>query len=203
MPHPPLIACHECDLLHRLGPLPPGSAARCRRCDALLVYARSNSLERTLALACAGLVLILLANAFPFLDFEIQGRVQRTLLVSGILELHRQEMTVLALLVSFTTIVAPLAHLLGLLYVLLPLVAGFRLPGVFRVFRLMRRFQPWSMMEVFMLGVLVTIVKLAKMAQIVPGAAVYCFMALILVLAACTATLDPHAVWERWQASAP
>jgi paraquat-inducible protein A len=67
----------------------------------------------------------------------------------------------------------------------------------------MRRFQPWSMMEVFMLGVLVTIVKLAKMALIVPGPAVYCFMALILVLASCTATLDPHQVWERWEGRCP
>lgn len=199
MPPPHLIVCHECDLLHRVVAVPAGAVARCRRCDALLLHPKANSLERTLALAFAGLVLILLANTFPFLDFEIQGRVQRTLLVSGIQELYRQGMHTLALLVLFTTIVAPLAHLLGLIYVLLPLVAGFRLPGIFRVFRLMRRFQPWSMMEVFMLGVLVTIVKLAKMAQIVPGAAVYCFMALILVLAACTATLDPHQVWERWE----
>jgi len=203
MRHSQLIACHECDLLHRMVEVPAGAAVRCRRCDALLRHPKVNSLERTLALAVAGLVLILLANTFPFLDFEIQGRVQRTLLVSGILELFRQEMHTLALLVMFTTIVAPLAHLLGLLYVLVPLVVGLRLPGRFRVFRLMRRFQPWSMMEVFMLGVLVTIVKLAKMAQIVPGPAVYCFMALILVLASCTATLDPHQVWERWEGRCP
>ncbi len=50
-----------------------------------------------------------------------------------------------------------------------------------------------------MLGILVSIVKLAKMAEIVPGVAVYSFMALIFVLAACTASVDPHLVWKRWE----
>jgi paraquat-inducible protein A len=52
---------------------------------------------------------------------------------------------------------------------------------------------------VFMLGILVSVVKLAKMAQIIPGIASFCFMALIFVLAACLASLDPHEVWGHWE----
>jgi paraquat-inducible protein A len=106
-----------------------------------------------------------------------------------------------ASLVFLTTILAPFLQLLGLAYILLPLKIDRMAPGTFRVFRLFHGIQPWSMMEVFMLGILVSIVKLAKMAQIVPGIAVYSFMALIFVLAACTASLDPHLVWERWEKS--
>ena len=64
-------------------------------------------------------------------------------------------------------------------------------------FRLVRGFKPWGMVEVFMLGILVAFVKLAKMANLIPGIALYAFLALIFVLAASAAALDPHIVWNR------
>jgi paraquat-inducible protein A len=65
------------------------------------------------------------------------------------------------------------------------------------VFRLLRRFQAWSMMEVFMLGILVSLVKLADMAKIVPGIALWSFVLLIPVVAGATSSLDPQSVWRR------
>ncbi len=65
------------------------------------------------------------------------------------------------------------------------------------MFRLLRRVESWSMMEVFLIGILVSLVKLADMAQIVPGIAIWSFALLIPVLVAATASLDPHLVWER------
>lgn len=193
------IACHECDLLHHVTGVPAGGTARCRRCGALLLQPKDGGLDLPLALAVAGLVLTALANTFPFLGFQLSGRLQQTVLASGILELYAQNMPGLASLVLFTTVLAPAANLLGLIYVLLPLKLGRRAPYMYVVFRLMRAFQPWSMLEIFMLGILISIVKLSKMAQIIPGTAVYCFMALIFVLAACSASLDPHAVWASWR----
>jgi paraquat-inducible protein A len=194
-----LLACHECDLLHRIPEVPEGGVAACRRCGAILLKRKRNSIERTLALSIAGLTLFAVANGFPFLAFEIQGHVQQATLLTGIRELYAQGLAGLAGLVFLTTVLAPFIQLLGFLYVFLPLKADRQFPGMFRVFRFLHRIQPWSMMEVFMLGILVSIVKLAKMAQIVPGVAVYSFMALIFVLAACTASVDPHLVWERWE----
>jgi paraquat-inducible protein A len=108
-------------------------------------------------------------------------------------------MQALAILVFCTTILAPLAQLLGMLYVLLPL-RHLRVPPKFAlVFRFVHSVQPWSMMEVFMVGILVSVVKLAKMAQIVPGIAIFSFFALIVVLAAATVSLDSHEIWERWE----
>jgi paraquat-inducible protein A len=194
-----LIACHECDLLHRVTSVPPGSVARCCRCGCVLSRPKRDSLERTLALTVSGLVLFALSNVFPFLSFKLQGLVQQTLLVTGIRQLHEQGMTGLAVLVAFTTLIAPGIQLVGLLYILVPLRHNRVSPGLFQVFRLFRSLQPWGMMEVFMLGILVSIVKLAKMAQIVPGIAAFSFMALIFVLAAAMASLDPHEVWDRWR----
>jgi paraquat-inducible protein A len=194
-----LIACHECDLIHRVKPLPKKGVASCIRCGAVLYRHKPDSLERTLALSLAGLILLAVANAFPFLAMKMGSQVHQTTLITGIKELYIQGMQPLAALVFFTTILAPLGQLLGMLYVLLPL-RHHRVPPKFApVFRFVHSVQPWSMMEVFMVGILVSVVKLAKMAQIVPGIAIFSFFALILVLAAATVSLDPHEVWERWE----
>ena len=192
-----LIACHECDLLHRVQPLPDGGAARCVRCDALLYYQKKDSLDRTLALTIAGLVLFIVANTFPFLAMKSGGLVRETTLITGIKGLYLQGMEALALLVFLTIILVPLVHIAGMLYVLVPL-KGNRVPRYLPlVFRFIRSLQPWAMMEVFMLGILVSMVKLGKMATMVPGLAVYSFVVLIFVLAGAAASLDPRIVWDR------
>jgi paraquat-inducible protein A len=195
----PLIACHECDLIHRVKPLPRKGIANCIRCGALLYRHKPNSLERTLALSMAGLILFAVANYFPFLALKMGSQVHHTNLITGIKVLYQQGLQALAVLVLITTILAPLTQLLGMIYVILPL-RRHRVPPMFaRVFRLVHLLQPWSMMEVFMLGILVSVVKLAKMAQIIPGIAIFSFFALIVVLAAATVSLDAHEVWERWE----
>lgn len=192
-----LTACHECDLIHRIQPLPPGGTAKCSRCGAVLHSHKKNSLDRTLALTIAGLTLFALANAFPFLSMKIQAQVQESVLFTGILELYAEGRRAVSLLVLFTTIVAPLVQLLGLLYVLLPLKFNRRPLMLAQVFRIVQTISPWSMLEVFMLGILVSVVKLADMATIVPGISLFAFMGLIFVLAASAASLDPHLIWER------
>jgi paraquat-inducible protein A len=192
-----LIACHDCDLLSRLPELPEGTSAWCARCGALLRKRRRNSIERTLALTIAASVLYAVANVFPFLSFEMQGRVTQTTLASGVFDLWQQGVHGIAVLVGFTAVAAPLAQLALLLYVLLPVHLG-RVPWqMHRMFRLLRRIQPWSMMEVFLVGILVAVVKLADLAEVVPGLALWAFGGLIVVLAGALATLDPEAVWER------
>jgi paraquat-inducible protein A len=193
-----LVACHDCDLLHRIPPsAADGARGRCLRCGALLFHNKRNSIERTLALATAGVVLFLVANWFPFLSFDMQGRVTETTLLSGVKELWNEEMRALAALVFTTAVLAPGVQLFLMLYVLLPLHfqrMPWRLPIFFRA---LRHVQPWSMMEVFLIGILVALVKLGDMAEIVPGLAIWSFAILIVVLAAAAASLDPRAVWQR------
>ena len=193
----PLTACHDCDLLSRVPELPEGTSAWCTRCGALLRRRRRNSIERTLALTVAASVLWVVANAFPFLSFEMQGRVTQTTLASGVFDLWEQGVVAVAVLVGFTAVLAPAVQLGLLLYVLLPVHLG-RVPWqMHRMFRLLRRIQPWSMMEVFLVGILVAVVKLVDLAEVVPGLALWAFGGLIVVLAGALSTLDPEAVWER------
>jgi paraquat-inducible protein A len=190
-------ACHDCDWLQRLGEVPEGAMALCARCGSVLRRRRRNSVERTLALTLAASVLFAVANAFPFLAFDMRGQVTQTTLMTGVFDLWEQGVPEIAALVGFTAVVAPFVQLSLLLYVLLPVHLG-RVPWqMARAFRLLRHVQPWSMMEVFMVGILVAITKLVDMAQVVPGLALWAFAGLIFVLAGALASLDPEAVWER------
>jgi paraquat-inducible protein A len=194
-----LIACHDCDMIQRLPHISEGATVQCVRCGAVLHQKKRNSIERTLALTMAGLVLFGLANTFPFLAFKLEAQVRQTTLLTGIRELYAQGMPELSLVVLLTTVLVPLTQMMCMLYILLPLKFK-RIPmGLPRVFRFIRNLQPWSMVEVFMLGILVSVVKLAKMAKIVPGVSLYSFLALIFVLAAMTASLDSHLIWEKWE----
>jgi paraquat-inducible protein A len=191
-----LIACHECDLVHQLGEVPFGGAARCARCGAPLHRPKRDSINRTLALTLAGVILYLVANTNAFLGFKIGSQVRETVLVTGIYQLYQQDMMIIATLVLFTVVIAPAIHLLSMLYILTPLQMNIiprHLPRVFRAYMFLK---PWGMVEIFMLGILVSVVKLAKMATIIPGVALFAFLALIFVLAAMAVTLDDHVVWE-------
>jgi len=193
----PLVACHECDLLHRIHSLPEGSAAKCTRCGSTLYTHKADSLDRTIAFVIAGLILFVLSNAYPLLILKKEGLFQEATLIQGVFELYRQNMWGLSGLVFLTCILVPGFQLTGLLYVLLPLKFNRVSWMSAHVFRLVRKLQPWGMMEVFMLGILVSIVKLAKMASIVPGLSLYSFGFLIFVLAGAVTFLDPHLVWDH------
>lgn len=194
------LACRDCDGLIRLPPLAEGATARCPRCGGVLRRRRRHGLERTTALALAAAILFVVANVFPFLSFDMQGRETQTTLASGVKGLFDGGYGELAVLVLVTTIVAPLLQILLLLWLLLPLQWNripWRLP---EAFRLLRRVQPWSMMEVFLIGILVAIVKLSGMAHVVPGLALWSFALLMLVLAGAVASFDPDELWDRVEA---
>jgi paraquat-inducible protein A len=193
-----LVACPDCDLLQRLPELPEGGAARCARCGGLLRERPRNGLERTLALALAAAILFAVSNLFPFLAFGMKGQVTQTTLLSGVIDLYQAGYPEVSALVLVTSVLAPMLQTSLLLYVLLPLRFD-RVPWrVAPAFRLLRHVQPWSMMEVFMIGILVAVVKLQGMhAEIVPGLALWSFVALILALAGALASLEPQDVWDR------
>ncbi len=197
MSHLSLIACHECDLIHNLGDVPSGGVARCVRCGCSLYRPKHDSLNRTLALVLTGIILFVIANTHPFLGFKMGAQVRETILATGIYELFFQDMAIIATLVLFTVVLIPATSLLSLLYILIPLKFGrtpTHLAGVLRFYLMLK---PWGMLEIFMLGILVAGFKLAKMATMIPGVALFAFMALIFVLATIYAVFDEHQVWER------
>ncbi len=192
-----IIACHECDLLNSVIDIPVGTTARCARCGVALYSRKKNSIERTLAWAIAGLVFFVLANAYPILIMKSEGVLSETTLFESVKALYAQNMWGVAALVFITCILVPFIQLAGLLYILIPIRLNHSAWQAPLLFRFLRKLQPWGMMEVFMLGILVSIVKLSDMAAVMPGFSLYAFAALVLVLTATVSSMDPYLIWEK------
>ena len=190
-----IIACHECDFLQR-APEGPG-VARCARCGAVLFRSSPASFDRTLAYTLTAVSLFILANAFPIIRLEISANVISTTLLGAVRTLLDQNMPEIAVLVFFTTFLVPAVQLAAMLYLLLPLQFGRMLPGVPKVLSLLGHIKPWGMVEVFMLGLLVSVVKLHSLARVVPGIALWSFCGLVVVMPAMAAAFDPRDLWRR------
>ena len=196
---PRLVACHDCDVLVNLPVLADKAQGRCPQCNALLGRGAHATVERTVALTLAAGLLFLAANVFPLLTMEAGGNTTQATILSGARSLWQQGSPWLAGLVLFTTFLAPLAQIVLMLYILIPLGLGLRAPFARPLFRFIGFLRVWSMAEVFVLGVLVSLVKLADMAEIVPGVALWALGLLIMTLTASLATLEPDEVWDRLQ----
>ena len=196
-----LMACHECDLLTQVPPLPLRGSAYCSRCGSLLLQSKPNSIERSLALTLSSLVLYAVAISFPFLAMKTGGFEQQSSLVTGVWLLYAQKMNGMATVVLLTCLIFPIMQIVGLIYILLPIYLKRSVPFAIQIFRTINNLQPWSMMEVFMLGILVSLVKLAKLAQIIPGISLWAFVLLIFTMAAQLSVLDAHQVWEELEAT--
>jgi len=177
--------------------VPAGTRATCGRCGAVLLASRPDSIERSLALALAALVLWIVANTFPFLSMNIAGRVETSILGSGVWGLYQDGFWELALLVLLFAIVFPLLKIMTWLALLLPVSLGRGSPRLRYLLRFVEHLHPWAMTEVFLLGVLVSYTKLMDMATISAGPALAAFVGLIVVMVWTDVTLETSEVWDR------
>jgi paraquat-inducible protein A len=178
-------------------------AARCSRCGTTLRRARADPLGRGLALTLAAIALLTVMCTTTLMTVSTAGIVHGANLLSGPTELVRRGMTALAIVVVFTTLIAPFVKLLGTAYVL----AGLRLRDpprhVRRVFVLVERLSPWSMIEVFVFGVFVAYVKLGDLVHISLGIGVFALLCLTFVMVWADSVLDRHAVWGALERETP
>jgi paraquat-inducible protein A len=190
-----LVACHECDRLHRREPVPAGARADCGRCGAMLYRHVPDALDRGIALHLAALILLLIANTWPFLGMKVGGLVQQNHLFSGALALYRMGLGELGLVVSLTSIVFPFLLVGGMLWLLIPARLGFVPWFMGPVYRMVRLLDPWALVGVFLLGALIAIVKLQSMATVIPGVALFAFFGALILISAARAGFDPERLW--------
>ncbi|MET0209958.1 MAG: paraquat-inducible protein A [Burkholderiaceae bacterium] len=194
--------CHDCDALQHEVPLQARGIARCWRCDAVLRHPIPRALDRSLALVLTSAVLFVIAQGFTLVQFDMQGQRHATTLTGAVMQLWRQDARLLAVLVSLTTQVLPGLQIGALLWVLAPLVQKRAPIRGAQMLRLIGVLMPWGMVEVFVLGVLVALGKLASLGNIVPGEGLWAFGALILVFTAAITTFDMQTAWQRLDAVA-
>ena len=191
------IACKDCDLLLERVDTPVGDRALCPRCANSLYQPRDNSIEHTLALAITGLLLFLPANLLPVMSMDIVGQESSTTIYEGSLVLFQEGLYWTALLVFFASVVIPLCKLLLMLFISSCLYRERFSPLLPHAFRYYHYLDEWGMLEVYMLGVLVAVVKLKGMASVIPGIGLYCFIALLLVTTLMSSLLDEECFWTK------
>lgn len=192
-----MIACPDCDLLHREQALPEGERGCCVRCGAVLFVRDSGALDRALALTFATAFLLVVANLFPIIIFSYAGRSQGNTLVEGVFWLADGGLQLVALLVFLTSIIFPILRTAGLLYVLLPLRAGAALPGARTVFRSVSAIENWGMLDVYALAILVTVVKLADLADAAISTGCFALIAAAVLMIATGSAIDRRDIWRR------
>jgi paraquat-inducible protein A len=193
---PRLHECQSCGLLQTVPALAPGISAHCSRCGTRLHRARQHPLEHSLALTLAALMLLGVTCVSTLMSVETAGITLHADLLAGPEELIHRGMTALAAVVVFVTVVAPFGKLLGTLYVLVGLRLARPPRHLRRVFVLVERLTPWSMVEVFVFGVLVAYVKLGDLVTITLGTGVFALFALTFVMVWSDGALDHEAVWD-------
>jgi paraquat-inducible protein A len=155
-----------------------------------------DGLERSLAFALAASALLAAACAFPFLSMKAGGLENAMTLPESALELYRNGRELLALLVLAFIMLVPALLLGALLALLVPLVRGRSAPWLVPAGRLVFALGPWSMVEVFVIGVIVSLVKLGAMATIVLGISFWSYAAFAVCLIAALSSLDRAYLWD-------
>ena len=191
----PLLICEHCDTVYRRRPLARGETAHCARCHAVLERHHSLGSGTMLALVLTALVVFVEANVWPIVTFGLNGTRVSTTLWGMIATMWTDDAKVVSLLAAATLFFFPLAKILTLGWLLLFARAGRRAPGFRALMVMLHHLHPWTMSEVFVLGVLVSIVKAHLYFDVVPDVGVFAY-AVLVVLITVFAGIDLRRLWD-------
>lgn len=192
------IACSTCGLIQRVAALEPGTAAHCSRCGFVVSERKSGGLALTAALALAALILYVPANVFPILSMSLHGAYSESTIWDGCVSLLKNRQWFTAAIVFLASIVIPLLKLLGLFF----LVATARYGSIIGerqqawIHKFISLIGPWALLDVFLVAVLVALVKLEKLATILPGPGLAAFAAVVVLTIMASASFDPTLIWS-------
>lgn len=192
-----VVSCQTCGLVQRMDAEPPtGSKVICPRCNFVIHRRKPDSRTRTFCLALAALILYFPANLFPIVTTEYWGMQERTTIFQGIKGLFEQGNFIVGSLVFTTSILTPGIKILGLLF--LSITLPWRRWKRFRcwLFKIIKFIDPWNMLEVTLLAMLVSIAELGEVATVHPGAGVFSFAAVVVLTICATITFDTRLVWD-------
>jgi paraquat-inducible protein A len=192
--------CPDCGLFQSLPSLSAGEAACCLRCGTTLRHGRADSLNRALACALGALALFILALQLPLMDVRAVGHTYQATLFTGPKMLDARGMWEISLVVVFTLVAMPAVQF----FLLLTVLIGLRLPNpprfLPRLFGWLERVRPWSMIEVFLIGLFVAYTRLQAIAYVDVGPALVPLAGTMLCLIAQDAFLDHEQVWDALEA---
>ena len=191
------VCCPNCDEICSIPhPIRPGRY-KCPNCQHLIFRYWPDMVVRLYATNLAALILFVIANYFHLLSFAVVGNRADATLTTAIRYLYQEGDYLLAVAVLMTILVVPLLQILLNLSLFGPLYHGHLPRYAPHALKLLEAFGPWGMLDVFLVGILVSIVKLVKMGTIVPDASFWAFAALIPIMAYGQSVFDPRPIWEE------
>lgn len=191
------IGCLECDLLVTVDALSPGERAKCPRCGHLLTENTEDGLTRSLAFALAAAMLLVMSMSFPFLSLHANGLEKVMTLPRSAYELYLDGYLTIAILVMGPIIIVPAMMIAALVALLLGIRKGKPARWLVPTGRFLFFLNPWSMVEVFVIGVLVSLVKIGAMATVVIGVSFWAYTVFAICFLATLTNLDRVQLWER------
>lgn len=189
-----LIRCHNCGQL-----LKAGSANRCSLCGGKTEARLPQSAQRTLALILSALGFYIPANIFPIMTVTQLGHAEPHTIIGGIMALIQSGMIPVALLVLIASILVPLLKLAGLGLLLLCVYRRWQVNArlftvMYRIIALVGR---WSMLDIFMISILIALVDSRGVAQVIAGPAATAFAAVVVLTMLAAKFFDPRLIWDN------
>ena len=193
-----LAQCPDCHLVVKVGTLAPGMAAVCPRCGSSVHARRPNSIARTWALVICAWVAIVPANLYPVMTVIRFGNGEPDTILSGVIHLVQAHMTPIAVLVFIASIVVPLLKLAALMVLLLTVQLKWRLnrQQCTVLYRIIEVIGAWSMLDLFMISILVTLVDLGTVATVRPGTGATAFATVVVLTMLAAMSFDPRLLWD-------
>jgi paraquat-inducible protein A len=194
-----LVNCLSCGQLSRWADAPAGGDLRCPRCHASLWLRKPNSLRRTWALLITGYLCYVPANILPVMTVIYSGRGEDETIFSGVQVLFATGQPAVAVLVLFASITVPMVKLVGLTFMALSVHRRWewRKKDRTRMYRLIEFVGRWSMLDIFMISILVALVKLQALATIEAGPGAVWFAGVVIITMFAAKSFDPRLMWDR------
>ena len=194
--HNSLCSCHECGLHVNLPILNTGEKALCPRCSFVLTTKHKNAINRILAFSVSAIIFLLVSIPFEFLSFKAQGLENKLTITQSIDFLFSHNYGILAIIQLLTIFIIPLLILCSLIYVLSFLKKEKLPPYGDKLLTLIFFLLPWAMVEIFLVGVLVSLVKILAMADIGLGPSFISLSLFALLMTAVVMHIDKHEIYS-------
>ena len=192
-----LVACPHCDTLHNAARLPKGARAHCKRCGIRLVTDSPTAFAQVVSLALTAFVLMLAAVSFPFLQLGVAGKQNSISVLQAVLAFNDGIALLLAVAVAGFIVVLPLLRLGAIIYAIGPLARNRPARrGAKAAFGVAEALRPWSMAEIFIVGVTVALIKVAGIATVTIGPAFWAFSGLVVVTILKDQLICRYSIWH-------
>ena len=192
-----MVACHSCHLLSRLTQTP----ADCPRCGAALHSRKPNSVARAWALVIAAVVFYIPANLLPITHTISLGTVQSDTIMSGVIYFIHSGSWPVALVIFVASVFVPLLKLLVLSFLLISVQRRWQWRPVdrTRLYRLTEVIGRWSMLDIYVITILVALVNLGALATIEAGPGAIFFAGVVVVTMLAAEAFDPRLIWDNME----